>query len=515
MAVTIKSDNAARGDRYWVALVWVVLGGGVLFRLVHYLNNRSIWLDEALLARNIVDRGPLALLRPLDHYQTAPVLLRLLLDAATVPFGPNELALRLVPFLASVVSLWLYWVVGRRFFDRGYLVAFLALCAFSYPLVYHAQELKPYAVDVAVALALTEAFLRLMRADPLTPGRVALLGLGGVLAILMSHTAVFVLAGLGLVLLVVVIRAPHRRVWSLGTLLGLGGVWMLTCGAQYWLCVRTPRSNAFLRDFFADGFLPAPTSLEALHTWGVTLQALVRYSGFPSAWTLFVVLLLAAAVAETLRRRRLDTGGLLLIGLVTLAASVLQQYPLASANASNSAASYGRLSLFLVPPLYLLLVRGVQIMAGPGRPAVAGMLAAGLLIPSLSSALALSKPILREEVRPVLQYVRAHWEPQDRVYVYYRDPHAVKYYRGWLRFPEESLHWGRWSIRQQPHFGAEIEAMRRWPRVWFLVSHRYEEEERDWLTRLEGELLDQYQAPGVSVYLYRFPVATSEAREGR
>ena len=41
-----------------------------------------------MLARNILDRSPFGLLRPLDHAQAAPVLFLLLVDAAAFLFGP-------------------------------------------------------------------------------------------------------------------------------------------------------------------------------------------------------------------------------------------------------------------------------------------------------------------------------------------------------------------------------------------------------------------------------------------
>ncbi len=45
---------------------------GVVVRLVQYLNNRSIWFDEANLALNIVNRSYFQLLSPLDNNQAAP-----------------------------------------------------------------------------------------------------------------------------------------------------------------------------------------------------------------------------------------------------------------------------------------------------------------------------------------------------------------------------------------------------------------------------------------------------------
>jgi len=53
---------------------WAFIGFGVFLRLSQYLSHRSLWLDEAKLALNIV-RRPMGvlLLQPLDSAQGAPI----------------------------------------------------------------------------------------------------------------------------------------------------------------------------------------------------------------------------------------------------------------------------------------------------------------------------------------------------------------------------------------------------------------------------------------------------------
>jgi hypothetical protein len=115
-------------------------------------------------------------------------------------------------------------------------------------------------------------------------------------------------------------------------------------------------------------------------------------------------------------------------------------------------------------------------------------------------------------VRPVLHHLCEHLEPNDQVYVYYRNHHSVKYYQWYVTLPEQNVHWGKYSIRDQPQFSEEIASMKQWPRVWFLFSHRYEDEEIRFLSHLDGELLDRYHAPGVSAYLYTFAPGQEVAR---
>ena len=54
-------------------LAWSLIALGIFLRVAPYAANHSLWLDEANLALNIVDRPLEGLLRPLDYGQGAPV----------------------------------------------------------------------------------------------------------------------------------------------------------------------------------------------------------------------------------------------------------------------------------------------------------------------------------------------------------------------------------------------------------------------------------------------------------
>src|SRR5262249_9775368 len=87
----------------------ILIGGGM--RLATLLSDRCLWIDEAMLALNLVNRAPLDLLKPLDYNQGAPVGFLLAVKAAISLFGIAEWSLRLVPFAAAVLGLFgIAWV---------------------------------------------------------------------------------------------------------------------------------------------------------------------------------------------------------------------------------------------------------------------------------------------------------------------------------------------------------------------------------------------------------------------
>src|SRR4029453_10958231 len=152
-----------------------------------------------------------------------------------------------------------------------------------------------------------------------TTAHVALLGVSGSVAIGLSHTPVLVLAGVGIPLLVLTVRPKDRRV--LGGLVGVFVLWVFTYGLQYWLCVYSPPTNQFHRTFYQGGFLPAPTSVGAITPWGVMLQSLLQYTGYPVPWTIFITALIAVAAVEAVRHRRLDSSIVIVTPVATAGAS--------------------------------------------------------------------------------------------------------------------------------------------------------------------------------------------------
>src|SRR5690349_16373561 len=101
VVLTAQERRAARGrfSTHSAVVALVILGIGL--RIVPLAQNRNLWIDEAMLALNLVDRSPRQLLEPLDWNQGAPVGFLLMVKGTIAALGPGEWALRLVPFLGS------------------------------------------------------------------------------------------------------------------------------------------------------------------------------------------------------------------------------------------------------------------------------------------------------------------------------------------------------------------------------------------------------------------------------
>lgn len=471
-----------------VALVIV----GVLLRLVHYLGNRSLWVDEAALARNIVDRGPLELLTPLDHYQAAPPLFLLLVDAATIVFGSGELALRLVPVLASLVSVVFFFLTARLFLDRRCLPVAIFIFVVSDRLIFFSQELKQYSVDVAVAVVLTYFAVRLMRPNDAGRRDVILLGLLGSIAIFLSHPAIIVLAGMATALIALKV---YDRLDSSALALGvLVAFWAVCFLGSYLFFLQSLVTHDILGAPWQEGFLPFPMSIDALKVWSYVGTEFLAYVGYEAEWQMFVLALAGVSVGAAIYTKSAPTLMIAMYFVFALGASVAGGYPFLD-----------RLILYLFPFLILLTVKGLQILSQGQTAIVHVILTLFLLAPTVRSLPErFSYPILQEEVRPLMKQLDTRRRAGDRVYVYYGAMHAVQYYRRDDAPATDVFHYGTRSRDDRSKYLDDIDDMRKWERVWFLFAHTHGDEKAFFLSNIDGTLLEEYEEYGASLYLFRF-----------
>ena len=422
----------------------VILAGGTVMRLVHYLSARSLWLDEAMLACNVVERSPLQLLKPLGYHQGAPPLFLLLVEISKTLFGSGELALRLVPFIASIVSLVFFSLIARDYLGRWISVAAVFIFAFMYPLVYYAQEFKQDSTDVAVAVVLTYLAVRVLKSS----SSVGLLAVSGCAAIFLSHPAVFVLAGIVLTLSVRFLgrrSATSFRAVAIPALL-----WAVCFGLDYTFFLRPLSADRELHDYWTGGYIPLSLSASTLRTTRHILASFVQYLGYDGQWEMFFFALLGVGMIVSVSRR--STTAILTCSYLVFAgvASAIGKYPLSD-----------RLALYLAPAVVLLAAKGVEVLSENKPKLVAVLLATMMAVPSVKSFMKLCHHIHREEVRPLLAYLRTHRRGDENVYVFWGAEPAVEYYNHGKPEVARFFHFGVESPSENSGYLPDITFMRK------------------------------------------------------
>ncbi len=122
---------------------------GVFLRCNTYLYQRSLWLDECYLFENIYNRGFFDFFSTLLYSQSAPPLFLMLEKLIVNTFGFRELTLRFIPFLASIISIPVFYFFSKQFLTKSIsIIAASLFFAVNIHFIYYAQELKQYSSDV-------------------------------------------------------------------------------------------------------------------------------------------------------------------------------------------------------------------------------------------------------------------------------------------------------------------------------------------------------------------------------
>jgi hypothetical protein len=495
--VVTAPDPARAPTRAAVLPLVALVALGTALRLVALLSDRCLWIDEAMLALNLVARSPSELLTPLDYNQGAPVGFLLLSKAAIGAFGASEWALRLVPFAASVCGLIGFaWLARRLLPANGGALLATALFALSPHLISYAAECKQYASDASIAIGLLACALALLEGTG-TRGRYALFALAGAVAVWFSHPAAFVLGGLGSALLVKELVARDRAKFVSIAL--VVGAWLVSFAACYVLCLKQLSANDYLTGYWADHFVPRSLGAASwLADHFIALFELPGGFGAPAVPLAgFAALLALVGLVEFARESRWLALALVGPVLFLLCAAALQKYPFG-----------GRLALFVVPFAVLLVARGASALYEAARPnnrlAAVGLLALLVGAGAWQAAEALRRPARSEQLAPVLDRVRAELRPGDRVYVYYSSVPAFNFYTLNGALPA-TVELGT-EHRDNPT-GYRDEVARLRGRVWVIFSHPHKHEETLLRTLFDarGPRLRELKDRGAVAWLYELP----------
>lgn len=244
------------------------------WRIVRYALVFPVWGDEAMLAVNFHDRGFAALLDPLDYAQVAPPGFLWLELGARRLLGFTEPALRLVPLLAGLAAVLLFWKLARTLLDRrSALLSVSVMAASFYPMRY-AVEIKPYSMDLLVATCLLLAAWSI-RQKPSSALRWVVFVALGAAGVWLSYPSVFVSGGACLWLLLA--RPPDGvdRRWARALVAGV--VITVSFAAMYGLAGLGQRAAA-PADYWAAGFPPVS------EPWRIPLWALEVHTGMMMAY---------------------------------------------------------------------------------------------------------------------------------------------------------------------------------------------------------------------------------------
>jgi Dolichyl-phosphate-mannose-protein mannosyltransferase len=499
------------------AVVFLILCSlGVFLRIWQYWANPSLWLDEAMLANNIVNRSFVGLTRPLDANQGAPIGFLFIQKVFIELFGNQDYVLRLFPLLTSILAIPLMWRVAQAYVGRWPSLLALSFFAISAPLIYFASEVKQYSSDVFCTLLVLVVTPKALDVHA-TSRAFMLFGFVSSIVIWFSHPIVFIIAGVFLVLILDIVKSKEFRVrgHKLFWFAEAAALCIVSFFVLFLISLRFLTANAELLDYWQDAFLPMPPWKDVswfLKAWYGLLNSML---GLYLVSSTHAIANFALAGVATLL---FIAGGILLFCKRWQFALVLTM-PFFFASLASGMGKYpfaGRLMVFSIPLLILLIANGVEgtrsflLRIGPRTAICATAVLIVLLLfkPIVVAWENFSQPPLKEHIKPIMSYVNQNRLTPDIVYIYYGALPAFKYYASRYGFRQGDYIEGIASRKDPEKYLNDIDRFRNHERVWFIFAHICRscrvDEENFFLQHLDtvGARLAAFTSEGASVYLY-------------
>jgi hypothetical protein len=347
-------------------IIWALVGIGVFLRLFHYFNNRSLFIDEVYLSTSLIKMSFAELTSPmLDYQQKAPLGFLWLVKLSVVLFGKKEMALRLVPLLAGITSLFVFVPVARYFLKPLGVVLALGMLALGPVLVYHSVEIKQYCTEMLATIVSLYLYTRYHQRQDYAS--LLLWGLWGALILWFSYAAIFVLAGMAIGLsLYYLVKKNWKRLF---TSLIPFSLWFFSFAINFYLFTFKHTTNSeWLVEWFRlrNGFLPLNASAKDVVVW--IAQSIYSLLNYPLGilWNASQIHALGNPILKLILKMPLvlfffwgvgmylffrhNRKALLILMFplaLTLFAGLIEQYPF-----------YERLTVFLAPLLILMIAHG-------------------------------------------------------------------------------------------------------------------------------------------------------------
>jgi len=393
----------------WLSFVaWLIILAGCIGRLVIYLQNRDLFIDEANVARNLYERSFAGLAMPLSYEQYAPPIFLWIEKVATLCNGFGELTLRAYPFVAGVASLIVFTQILKAITSYRSLWYPLFILATGFIYLQFSTELKQYMPDVLITLSLILLTLNFdITKTPRTKFVVTWL-IAGSISIWSCMPSVFILCGVGLYYL--------HQCWQqkklIPAVLLTGTVWLIQF-LFYYIIILKPQANSdYLQNFHHDFFLYAfPHHREELkHNFLLCKSIFETASGYNMWSKIFNCLFMTIGVIWMLRKR-MDLALLFLVPLIAvLAAASFNQYSLIP-----------RVVLFTMPMLLILAGYGLELMVRTRYVVVcivAVFFAVHACYTQNSLATTIKNPIQWEEITKGFAFLQKHQVKSNELFVH-------------------------------------------------------------------------------------------------
>jgi 4-amino-4-deoxy-L-arabinose transferase-like glycosyltransferase len=398
-------------------------------------------MDEVYLSTSLVKMNYLELVtKPLYYQQKAPLGFLWIVKFFINLFGSKEMALRIVPLISGIASLFLFIPIAKYFLKESGVVLAIGIFCLSPALTYHSVEIKQYATELFCAIL--SFYLLIKYKDKNTVAAMLWWGLWGAVILWFSYSSIFILAGIGMGLSLQYIIQKRWRHFFISLMPFC--LWLFSFVVNYLLFTHKHAESAWIAYWFKayDNFMPLPPrSVKDLMWFVMNIYRMLDYP-LGLLWNFMAVTshqglnmllkmpfipltFLAVGIYAFFRSGKSNLLLLVLPMCFMFLASGLELYPLTE-----------RFWVFISPAFIILIAKGFEFIACKIKSSTVNTLLFLLLItgPLTQSIYFLMHPEFfyshkKSFQREALLFINKNYQPGDAVYVYWNNLPGYKLYK--------------------------------------------------------------------------------------
>jgi hypothetical protein len=493
-------------------IITLIIIAGILLSILQFIYNRSLWLDEAYLSLNIINKSHFELLKPLDLVQVAPILF-LQIEKFFSELIPNsEFGLRLFPLISYWLSLFLFYKIIKAIHQNYYTIIFsLSLFVFNATLIYYSSEVKQYMTDVFVLTSVYYFILKKYK-DEDEEYKYYCLGFVGAISIFLSNAAPIILFTACSYLLFDIYSNKKKHLFHLTV---ISVLWTSLFLLYYVMFIHNhPSRNAMINEWENyEAFMPAnPLNIQFYqflsHKGSMIVNSLFQFRRIGG---ISLSILILTGIVSLIIKRRVDFIILTVTPLILhLLLSSFKLYPFDR-----------RLILYACPVIILICVFGFNYLVN--------ILFANLKIEKLW-LLAISIPLVMSfyfyragfpmkliEIKKSIEFIEQHTYKKDKVYVNYFASFPFRYYKeiSFMKMDTNNIVIGNENklgdfigdgyAADTINYANELNLLS--GRVWFLFTQIGDEDEKmkflkTYFNAKGKSIIKEFHTKGSDVYLY-------------
>ncbi|MDR2125925.1 MAG: glycosyltransferase family 39 protein [Prevotellaceae bacterium] len=479
--------------------VKLLLIAGVVLSLLQFLYNRSLWVDEAMLALNIIHKTGFELLNPLDYGQVAPILFLQIEKLFSILLPNTEYGLRIFPLLCYWAAIYFFYKIIKIQLHNVYAVIIaLSFFVLNTLFVLYASEVKQYIIDVFV---LTIIFYLIIKEYKSERNKYYALGIVGALSVFLSNVAPIILFTAGLYLLYTHFFVSKQKIVSL---LVVFVTWLSFFSVYYYFFIYEHPTREFMVAYWSgleNAFLPYHSFGDCCKFISVKRAILLGalFPRFTLAAPIIQMILLPAFLAGILSLIIKKKWEILILTctppVLHLFLSAFQLYPFAL-----------RLVLYTLPCIIIICSTGFLFIIKLlfSRLKIKQYRFFILLLPISLFLFGYPFKEKKQEIKETIKYIQTNRNENENIYVHSSAFAASQYYET-IDMPLSMIYIGSYSDQtiDDDEYISALKKLR--GKNWLLFTYS-PEDEKHITDQLDVcyKRLKTFHTTGSSAYLYDF-----------